>query len=95
MYSFQIYLCVRHVTRQLDLEDFFRHEKQALSPSISNDGEIYSSTKSDLVTVLKDACKVQPETTHPPTDSLIIDRSMFVHCHQHAKETLAEIANEF
>ena len=82
-------------TRQLDLEDFFRHENQASPPSISNDGELYRSTKSDLVTVLKDACKVQPETTHPLTDSLIIDGSMFVHCHQPVKETFAEYANEF
>jgi hypothetical protein len=44
---------------------------------------------------LKGACKVQPETTHPFTDSLIIDGSMFVQCHQPVKETFAEYANEF
>ena len=82
-------------THQLDLKDFFRHENQASPPSSSNDGELYRSTKSDLVTVLKDPCKVQPETTHPPTDSFIIDGSMFVHCHQPVKVTFAEYANEF
>ena len=76
-------------TRQLDLEDFFRHENQASPPSISTDDELYRSTKSDLVTVLKDACRVQPETTHPATDSL-----MFVHCHQPVQETFAEYAHE-
>ena len=82
-------------TRQLDLEDFFRHENQASPPSISTDGNLYRSTKSDLVTVLKDACEIQPQTIQPPSDSLIIDGSMFVHCHQPVKATFAEYCNEF
>ena len=34
-------------------------------------------------------CRVQPETTHPATDSL-----MFVHCHQPVQKTFAKYANE-
>ena len=66
-------------TRQLDLEDLFSHENQASSNS--TDGNLYRSIKSDLVTVLKDACKIQPQTKQPPSDSLIIAGSRFVHCH--------------
>ena len=88
-------LFIMFQTRQLDWKMFFRHENQSSSPSISTDGELYSSTKFDLVTVLKDACKVQPQTPHPPRDDFIIDGPMFVHCHQPVKESFAEYANEF
>ena len=44
-------LFIMFQTRQLDWKMFFRHENQSSSPSISTDGELYSSTKFDLVTV--------------------------------------------
>ena len=78
--------------RQLDLEDLFRHENQA--SSISTDGNLYRSIN-DLVTVLKDACKIQPQTIQPPSDSLIIAGSRFVHCHLPVKETFSDYCNKF
>ena len=43
---------------------------------------LFDAYKSSLVVIM-------------PWDSLIIDGSMFVHCHQPVKETFAEYANEF
>ena len=47
-------------THELDLDDFFKHENQG-SPAISTDGEFYKGSKSDLLTILKDDCKIQPQ----------------------------------
>ena len=40
-------------TRELDLDEFFKHENQGSPPAISVDGELYTGNKSDLVTILK------------------------------------------
>ena len=88
---FSIYLsCVRHAS--FIWKDLFRHENQA--SSISTDGNLYRSVN-DLVTVLKDECKIQPQTIRPPSDSLIIAGSRFVHCHLPVKETSSDYCNEF
>ena len=66
-------------TRQLDLDEFFKHENQACPPAINTDGELYTGTKSDLVTILKDVCKIQEHGMQPDTDILLIDGVLFVH----------------
>ena len=40
-------------TCQLDSDEFLKHEKQGSPPAISVDGELYTGTKSDLVTIFK------------------------------------------
>ena len=40
-------------TRGLDLDMFFKHENQAFPPSISNDGDLYQTQKSNIVSLLK------------------------------------------
>ena len=82
-------------TRQLDLDDFFKHENQACPPAISTDGEIYKGTKSDIVTILKDVCKTQTYDIQPKTNFLLIYGAMFVHANPPATETFFEYSKLF
>ena len=82
-------------SRQLDLDDFFKHENQASPPAISSDGELYKGTKSDIVTVLKDECQIPSEDIKPNTDFLIIDGAMFVHANPPKSETFSEYTDIF
>ena len=52
--------------RGRNLEEFFRYEKQASAPSLSNRGNMYTGTKSDIVSCLtKSACGHRPAVLHP------------------------------
>ena len=82
-------------TRQLDLDEFFKHENQTSPPALSTDGELYKGTKSDMVTILKDACKIPPQDIQPNTDVLLIDGSMLVHANSPKTETFSEYAKTF
>ena len=82
-------------TRQLDLDEFFKHENQACPPALSKDGELYKGTKSDLVTVLKDETKIEPLEVQPDTDFLIIDGAMYVHTHQPTTDTFLDYTKSF
>ena len=81
-------------TRQLDLDDFFKHENQACPPAISSDGELYKGTKSDII-ILKDVCKTQTHDIQPKTEFLLIDGAMFVHANPPATETFSEYSKSF
>ena len=82
-------------TCQLDSDEFFKHEKQGSPPAISVDGELYKGTKSNLVTILKEYCEIEPLDAQPYTDFLMIDGSTFVHTSPQKTETIREYSKTF
>ena len=63
-------------SRGCDLAEFFKHEKQSFPPSLSKQGKLYVTSKSDLVEVLQS--KVELPETKPETDTFIVDGSCLV-----------------
>ncbi|QQP38995.1 uncharacterized protein LOC103506659 [Caligus rogercresseyi] len=49
-------------TRDGNLEDFFRHENQACPPALSDGGNLFTGTKSDLITCLEEISDAKTET---------------------------------
>ena len=82
-------------TRELDLDEFFKHENQGSPPAISVDGELYTGNKSDLVTILKEYCEIESLDAQPYTDFLMIDGSIFVHTNPPKTETISEYSKTF
>ena len=63
-------------TRDYNLEEFFRHENQAYPPALSDCGNLYLGTKSDLLMCLEDLSEAQ--TVAPVTSSVILDGAAIV-----------------
>ena len=82
-------------TCQLDSDEFLKHEKQGSPPAISVDGELYTGTKSDLVTILKEYCEIEPLDAQPYTDFLMIDGSIFVYTNPPKIETISEYSKTY
>ena len=78
-------------TRQLDLNDFFKYENQLFPPSISNGGELYSTKKSDIITLLEE--KVETSIYKPQSDCLIVDGSALVYSLYSTETTFESFAN--
>ena len=70
-------------TRQLDLNEFFKYENQPFPPSISNEGELYSTKKSDIIPILEE--KVETLCLKPQSDALIVDGSWLVYSFAHQR----------
>ena len=83
-------------TRELDLDMFFKHENQAFPPTISKDGDLYPTQKSNIVSLLESYCDV--EYIQPLAEEIIIDGSAFVYSlspqagtfSEYCKQTFAE-----
>ena len=56
--------------------------------SISNDGDIYETQKSNIVSLLEDYCDV--EYSQPQTEGILIDGSAFVYSYPPQNGTFAE-----
>ena len=82
-------------TCQLDSDEFLKHEKQGSPPAVSVDGELYTVTKLDLVTILREYCEIEPLDAQPYTDFLMIDGSIFVHTNPPKIETISEYSKTF
>ena len=75
---------------------FFKHENQAFPPAISNDGDLYPTQKSNIVSLLESYCDV--EYIQPLAEEIIIDGSAFVYSlspqagtfSEYCKQTFAE-----
>ena len=63
-------------TRGCDLQEFFKHENQSFPPSLSKNGNLRPSTKSDLVEILQG--QVQLPESKPESDVLIVDGASLV-----------------
>ena len=59
-------------TRDGNLGEFFRHENQACPPALSDGGNLYLGTKSDLLTCLTQFSGVDSVTTVCPVTSIVI-----------------------
>ena len=64
-------------TRDLDLNNFFNYENQPFPPSLSNDGELYETQKSNIICLLEDSCDVM--YSQPMTEEMLIDH-LFIPC---------------
>ena len=65
-------------TRDGNLEEFFRHENQAYPPALSDCGNLYLGTKSDLLICLKNLSKTQSEAPVASSYSVILDGAFIV-----------------
>ena len=63
-------------TRDGNLQEFFRHENQACPPLLSAGGNLFTGTKSDLITCLEEVSEAKTET--PVTSCIVVDGS--THC---------------
>ena len=63
-------------TRQGDLDEFFAHENMEYPPSLSNNGDINSGNKSDLLSCLEDVT-ISPDNNHQST-CIILDGAVIV-----------------
>ena len=63
-------------TRDGNLEEFFRHENQAYPPALSDCGNLYLGTKSDLLVCLEDPSDIQSEA--PVASSVVLDGGVLV-----------------
>ena len=63
-------------TRGCDLQEFFSHENQSFPPSLSKNGSLRPSTKSDLVEILQE--RVWLPESKPESDVLIVDGASLV-----------------
>lgn len=80
-------------TRKLNLNDFFAHENQSYPPSISKDGELYDTLKSDIINELEKF--VETSDCQPQADALILDGSVLVYSNQTTKGTFEEYSHTF
>ena len=63
-------------TRDGNLEEFFRHENQACPPALSDGGNLFTGTKSDLITCLEEISDAKTET--PVTTYIVLDEAAIV-----------------
>ena len=63
-------------TRDGNLEEFFRHENQAYPPALSDCGNLYLGTKSDLLVCLEDLSETQSEV--PVVSTVVLDGGVIV-----------------
>ena len=63
-------------SRQCDLREFFKYEKQPFPAALSDNGKLHSCQKSDLVNLLQS--QVMIPDTEPEADTIIIDGSALV-----------------
>ena len=63
-------------SRQCDMEDFFSHENQNTPPSLSQDGNLYTGVKSQLMDVFE--ANIDTPVRDPDSDALIIDGAAMV-----------------
>ena len=56
--------------------NFFKYENQPFPPSLSNEGELYSTIKRDLIPILEE--KIETSSYKPQSDCLIVDGSSLV-----------------
>ena len=64
-------------TRDGNLEEFFRHENQAFPPALSDGGNLYLGSKSDLLICLEDLCDTETEAPMATT-GVIVDGAAIV-----------------
>ena len=62
--------------RQINLEDFFKHENQAAPASLSDNGKLHTPQKSQLTEILQSGLTL-PER-EPEGDAIIIDGSALI-----------------
>ena len=77
-------------TRELDLDTFFKYEKQPFPQSISSNGDFYETQKSNMVSLLEDSCDV--EYSQPLTEEMLIDASVFIYSLTPQTGTFAEFS---
>ena len=77
-------------TLQLDLNEFFKYENQPFSPSISNEGELYSTKKSDIIPIFEE--KVETLCLKPQSDALIVGGSSLVYSFHPTEATFESFA---
>lgn len=63
-------------TRDGNLEEFFCHENQACPPALSDGGNLFTGTKSDLITCLEEISDAKTET--PVTTCIVLDGAAIV-----------------
>ena len=63
-------------SRKCDLQAFFQHENQNCPPSLSQNGNLYSGTKSQLLDVIEQDTNTTYE--QPNADSVIIDGAALI-----------------
>ena len=73
------------------MNDFFKYENKLFPPSISNGGELYSTKKSDIITLLEE--KVETSIYKPQSDCLIVDGSALVYSLYSTETTFESFAN--
>ena len=76
-------------TRELDLDMFVKHENQAFPPAISNDGNLYPTQKSNIVSLLESYCDI---FNHLLRKLLLTVQLLYIHCHL-KQEHLLNIVN--
>ena len=80
-------------SRQCDLQEFFEHENQKCPPSLSQNGMLNSSVKSQLMPILEDGLEMLK--TAPNVDSLVIDGASLVNSKQPgSSRTFDDYAND-
>lgn len=80
-------------SRECDLNDFFKHENLSSPASLSENGKLYPSQKSDLTHILED--KVTLPEEKPDAEVIIIDGSALVSSiHPKISKTFEEYATQ-
>ena len=59
-----------------NLQEFFRHENQECPPALSDGGNLFTGTKSDLITCLEEVSDAKTET--PVTTCIVLDGAAIV-----------------
>lgn len=78
-------------SRECDLNDFFKHENQSYPASLSDNGRLHPSQKSQLAQILED--KVTLAEKQPDAEVIIIDGSALVnYIHPKISKTFEEYA---
>ena len=72
-------LCVDSEVRGGSSDKFFSYENQIYPPSLSENGNIRSNTKSDLVTLLEKTANLTPVFQSPNVEVLFTDGAAIVH----------------
>ena len=79
-------------SRELDLNEFFKYENQPYPPSLSNNGDLYLTSKSDLKTLLESYTCIDIQHSMPQSDALLVDGSTFVYSLETQSSTFSEFA---
>ena len=60
----------------IDMEEFFSHENQRHPPSISENGDLYTGTKADLLQCFEELST--PLKTSPKCDAIVVDGMVMI-----------------